>query len=414
MGHREVRPKLLAAGVLAFGAWGCGSGEVDNVVVTLKGQVVDAGTQVAPSSALVTLYDDTGAWLGEVEADDDGVFKATIGVPYDTADGVTIRATVVGPFVDTEFRQQFFLRDPGSSELSLEPSHRIDPVNVYIGTVLVARNTSRTGTIRGRVFDVLERDMAVGLGATPLLLRAGVNPDPDGPIVASTVTSGAGAAEDADSGNFVFEDLPAGTYTVFIDGGAVPGTPYLDASFQVAVVGGEDRGGQNGGTTVAIEDNQARAVLTWGDSPVDLDMHVTGDVGSGLGAVVEEDRFHVYWDVPVYPQDAGPDTAEVLLDVDDVSGYGPETVTVLHRESGLYRFSVHDNINKLEQAASVLSFSGARMQLWVGRDTYASFDVPVNEPGTVWQAVEVDGETGHFFPVGAMSFEAEPGNGGAF
>ena len=75
-------------------------------------------------------------------------------------------------------------------------------------------------------------------------------------------------------------------------------------------------------------------VLTWGESPRDLDSHMSGpDAGGG-------DRFHMAY----FNRDPEP---YVSLDVDDTTSYGPETTTITPTSgstfaAGDYHFWVHN------------------------------------------------------------------------
>jgi hypothetical protein len=92
--------------------------------------------------------------------------------------------------------------------------------------------------------------------------------------------------------------------------------------------------------TGAVAANQVRVVLTWGETPEDLDSHLTGpQPGLSASSLNEANRFHVYfWN----------ETSDVAnLDVDDTTSFGPETITISPPTDasalrpGVYRYSVH-------------------------------------------------------------------------
>jgi hypothetical protein len=66
--------------------------------------------------------------------------------------------------------------------------------------------------------------------------------------------------------------------------------------------------------------------LTWGANPSDLDSHLTIPMDDGT-------RSHLYF--------GNPSVGDAGLDTDDVTGYGPEVVTVYNLHNGVYRYSVH-------------------------------------------------------------------------
>jgi hypothetical protein len=124
-------------------------------------------------------------------------------------------------------------------------------------------------------------------------------------------------------------------------------------------------------------------VLTWGTRPADLDAHLTGPEAAGSG------RFHVF-----YPgASRGNATAApfALLDVDDTSANGPETITVTQLNPGVYRYSVHDFTNRSSATSTELAGSGARVELYLpGTASPRQFFVP-NERGTLWAVFELTG-----------------------
>ncbi len=75
--------------------------------------------------------------------------------------------------------------------------------------------------------------------------------------------------------------------------------------------------------------------LTWGQNPIDLDSHLTGPIDA-VG-----NRFHVYFGAITYPPTATATTADVNLDVDDVTSFGPEVITIRNVKAGTYQYSVH-------------------------------------------------------------------------
>lgn len=92
----------------------------------------------------------------------------------------------------------------------------------------------------------------------------------------------------------------------------------------------------------------AKIKLTWGSNPSDLDSHLTGPVDGSAT------RFHVYY------SNSGSQTAAPYaeLDVDDVSSFGPEIITINRFTPGVYRYSVHHY-----SGSSTIPASPARVEL---------------------------------------------------
>lgn len=134
--------------------------------------------------------------------------------------------------------------------------------------------------------------------------------------------------------------------------------------------------------TPILAENEYRIVLTWSESPRDLDSHISGPTSDG-------ERFHVYFSRKEYSVDG-----EVItqLDLDDTTSYGPETITLeMIEENGIYKYAVHDYSNRSSDSSNQLSLSGAKVVLYKGDTLLATYEVPVNVPGTVWNVFEIEG-----------------------
>src|SRR5699024_2231495 len=118
----------------------------------------------------------------------------------------------------------------------------------------------------------------------------------------------------------------------------------------------------------------------------DLDSHLTGPKADGSG------RFHIYFANKNYVDD----NSEVNLDVDDVSSYGPETVTVLkHSSNGTYKYNVFNYSGAwiTDDNKNDLSKSSAKVEVYKGNALVKTYNVPTNKEGNMWKVFEVvDGE----------------------
>jgi len=124
------------------------------------------------------------------------------------------------------------------------------------------------------------------------------------------------------------------------------------------------------------------AVLSWADTPHDLDLHMSGPDGSG-------GRFHAYFS-------AKNPVPHVFLDLDDTSSRGPETMTIRPGAGdafipGEYRIWVHNFSGSPEFDASE-----ARIILTAGGAQLAQYDVDVasGDPALgIWQVVNITVDT---------------------
>lgn len=226
-----------------------------------------------------------------------------------------------------------------------------------------------------------------------LELRAGINAT-TGTVIASASTNL--------SGNYTFSNIPAGNYTATVskDG-------FTPNRFTVTVVGGQTILNQNASISPPIADRQWRFVLTWGQTPSDLDSHLTGPTPPNAGG----GRFHTY-----FPSSSRTYSFNGIryadLDVDDVSSFGPETTTIYEPTggSGVYRFSVHDYSNKDSSNSTAMAASGAQVRVFRGSTLVATYSVP-NRSGTLWTVAELDLTNPSFpilTPINRMSFISNP------
>lgn len=120
-----------------------------------------------------------------------------------------------------------------------------------------------------------------------------------------------------------------------------------------------------------------RIVLNWGEFPADLDSHL---VFPGN---------HVY-----FSQKEGSDAN---LDVDDTDSYGPETITVERKHSGeRYVYAVHNFSHRQAIQDNSLSYSDAKVFVYVGQTLIKTYYVPKNRPGNLWTVFAVNEQDGNF------------------
>lgn len=119
-----------------------------------------------------------------------------------------------------------------------------------------------------------------------------------------------------------------------------------------------------------------RIVLNWGATPSDLDSHISYP------------NNHIYF--------SNMKGADALLDVDDTTSYGPETITIQRKHDGeKYVYAVHDYSNGDKTNSSMLSNSGAKVFVYVGQTLIRTYYVPTNKVGNLWTIFAVT-ESGEF------------------
>ncbi|MBN4046806.1 carboxypeptidase regulatory-like domain-containing protein [bacterium AH-315-P07] len=353
---------LCVAGIVGcgYGSPNDSAGGPDTGVGDISGRVISATSGDPVSGAMVTLSDAEGTMIEEVVSDSNGQFgflalpvgAAFLTIANDGFLGIEQRADVIGGV---------------SAQIA--------------GSVIVADTGTATGTAGGTLIDAV---VGLTLPNVPLELRAGVlrSVDTDLPVVASTTSDA--------SGVYSFEDLAAGTYTAFADAEG-----FDLGAFTVFSSGGESFRNQNGSLSPTLPEGQFRIVLEWGETPSDLDSHLTGPDQAGSG------RFHMYY------ADKTPDGSDhVQLDLDDVSSFGPETTTIRQTLPGIYIFSVHDFSNSGSTTSTAMSNSNARITLYTSEGSQIFYITP-NITATVWTVLKIDGETGVATYVNNFGFEFE-------
>jgi hypothetical protein len=106
---------------------------------------------------------------------------------------------------------------------------------------------------------------------------------------------------------------------------------------------------------------EIRIVLTWGATPRDLDSYLTGTLDDGTTVSTS------YYNPTSWGRN-GETAAD--LDVDDTSGYGPETTTI-YQTAGTFEFRVQDFTG-----SGTMSASGAQVKVYVGNGNPVTIDVP--------------------------------------
>lgn len=135
-------------------------------------------------------------------------------------------------------------------------------------------------------------------------------------------------------------------------------------------------------------------ILTWGQSPEDLDSHL-------FTPEIDGSTHHVY-----YANSGAPSVAPYAwLDVDDTSSFGPEVVTVEQLYPGTYTYSIYEYSGN-----NTLSESGAVVQVFHGRELIGTYAIPTTPQAGDhwwWTVGTVDGATGAFTLVNTVT-ESSP------
>ena len=130
----------------------------------------------------------------------------------------------------------------------------------------------------------------------------------------------------------------------------------------------------------SLPEGEMRIVLSWGQYPEDLDSHLFTPYDSAMG----DSGYHIFYS---NQHDAVGDN----LDVDDTDSYGPETITIPVVKNGLYKYYVVDytNCSRSNPGSYDMSNSGATVNVYASNGLAATFYVPANQPGVIWEVFEI-------------------------
>ena len=218
--------------------------------------------------------------------------------------------------------------------------------NTYMETFLmVFGSEGEIGTSSGTIHNALTGGTVEGVSLT---VRKGWNNLSTGDVVSTIVT---------DENGCYSVTLPIGNYTLYAE---KPG--FVAVSFNI-VVQTVATNNQNASITPIISGDKFRVVLTWGLDPRDLDSHMEGTLSNG-------GKFHVFYG----SKSAFDGEVEVCnLDVDDVTSYGPETITLNATNSTPYYYYIH----RFAGSGSIAT-SSAKIMLYQGENLVATFNVPTD------------------------------------
>lgn len=276
-------------------------------------------------------------------------------------DGEQISATVSGDVLTVQLEE-------GGVPLTL----RFEAAQGAATEIFLQPVTGGSATITGIVVNALD-DSPVPNAQIDLL--SGFDASGGSPV-SSTVSDA--------SGEFTLTGVVAGDYTL-----AVTATGFIQTRLNVSV--------PQGATvtrTVALSEQlgagQTRIVLTWDDSPSDLDSHITGPDGQG-------NQLHVSFS----DQGSRDSPPYMSLDNDITTGFGPETITIWQQFPGTYCYSVHNY-----SGSPALSTSQATVEVFQEGSRVASFDVP-GGTGEVWTVFSLD--AGGITSVNRIDNQGPPG-----
>lgn len=364
-GRNEGRISAVAAAPVASGSQ---SAPQVTTPVSFSGRITDptTGAPVADATVEITPQGDTPVMQ----------YEAVAAVAEDEEEEGT-GAIAANPYVTSTDANGFYSFNVYPGRYSLVASAddylvlTMDTVIVNNGEAsvaptitLISENETGESIIKGRLTNALNGAPVEGVKVE---LRARWN-NYTGAVVYTTYT-------DADGVYSVEANVGYYTATYSKDG-------FVTKSQNTIAIASATSNIQNEALTPVMEvESSYRVVLTWGEAPEDLDSHITGPTEDGDG------YFHVcYWN-DYYRDAEGNDI--VTLDYDDVTSYGPETVTLITpQDNAIYRYSVHNYSGEAD-----MKLSNATVVVYEGTTLVATYYIPLIGEGNIWNVFDiVDGE----------------------
>ncbi|MDX1957629.1 MAG: carboxypeptidase regulatory-like domain-containing protein [Leptospiraceae bacterium] len=235
-------------------------------------------------------------------------------------------------------------------------------------------------SISGRLLNALT-NTAITSGLT-IRLRPGIGVT-SGPYALDASNQTIGAVTSASDGSYVIPNVPAGNYTI-----EVTGTGFT-TTYETVISAGANSNNQNILVSPVLGVDEVRIVLSWNATPKDVDSHLEFGDGSGTRKkqVVWNDkcRFRGGNDAgtPIVKSPAQcASNDDLTLDIDVVTGFGPETVTLKGSIWAQPRrgYSLYNWTNE-----SPLSTSGSTVKVYKSTGLVRSYNSGPAQVGRWWQ-----------------------------
>lgn len=302
----------------------------------VKGSVKDANTGAVVANALIRAYDENDDRVGSVRSDSSGSFSMSL-----SAGTYTLEISA-GSY------------KKGKVSVTVDSDG-----TVYVETFLLVSNTFDMGSANGIITNSITE---TPVSDVTVRFRKNWN-NRTGAVVASTTSNS--------SGYYEINDLKVGLYTIeYYKSG------YISGYANIFVLLGSTH---NVVISPVTSSGVYRIVLTWGVNPSDLDSHV-------YGTLSDNNTFHVYYS---HKSQYDGEREICNLDVDDVTGFGPETITLTPNVTKPYYYYVY----RYSGSGSIAS-SGAQVKVYSGDTLVRTFNAPTDQ-GTsdYWNVFAiVDGE----------------------
>lgn len=192
-----------------------------------------------------------------------------------------------------------------------------------------------------------------------------------------TVKSGSISGTTDSEGKYVLYKVPISNTSI-----SASKSGYITNTQSMSLVADEQKTVNFSLSPELTQNEELRIVLTWGESPRDLDSHL----------LVPADASHLNG-YEVYYVTKGINNPNeypyAFLDVDDTSSYGPETITVFQTLNHTYKYFVYNFSGE-----AGITTSNAKVQVYGRSGLIKTYNVPTSGNGRYWYVFDIDASGG--------------------
>lgn len=258
--------------------------------------------------------------------------------------------------------------DAGGKAVSELQSSKTEALQVQVSAALVAGpavNADKTVNFRQQVmnFHGVIKNAIDGTGLPGASIELFGSQGDTTPLYALTSSS---------AGAYSFEKIPAEKYYL-----KVATTGFITEERAIDLSAGVDLE-KHYALSPDLNGQSARIVLTWGATPKDLDAHLLVPTEGDPDTLIH---------VSYYTRQ--PPGADARLDIDDQSGFGPETITIDKFHTGVYCYYVRKGV----QWPEPLSESDAHVSLFLADGTSKTLNIPngvEDKEKSNWRVFKID------------------------